>query len=201
MGIIAGLVAFGLAFATRPHGTARAPVRSATGLETRVAALRARTRRRPASACGAATGRSPASLTWPSSSTASRAPSCSTATSSRVTPEGLRATVPVQLGDTTLDTIAASADVPHDALLVDLTAAPGGSAVGSSIAIRAETSSEGQVIFVSGVGQIADRATVSGGALLVDAEPHPIGVVSAAGPVSVEAMMEETQFSASRCAS
>ena len=39
MGIIAGLVAFGLAFATRTHGTARAPVRSPTGLETRIASF------------------------------------------------------------------------------------------------------------------------------------------------------------------
>ena len=34
MGVIAGLVAFGLAFATRTHGTSHAPVRSPTGLQT-----------------------------------------------------------------------------------------------------------------------------------------------------------------------
>jgi len=39
MGVIAGLVAFGLAFATRSRGRVRAPTRTPNGMETRVAAF------------------------------------------------------------------------------------------------------------------------------------------------------------------
>jgi len=59
------------------------------------------------------------------------------------------------------------------------------------VALRAELASEGQVVFVPGVGQLADRATVSGGALLVGTEPHPIAIMSAAGPLTVDATPEE----------
>ena len=66
--------------------------------------------------------------------------------------------------------------------------APGAETAGHEFALRAELSSEGQVVFVPGVGPIADRATVSGGALVVDAEPHPIAIVSTAGPCLVDAL-------------
>ena len=58
-----------------------------------------------------------------------------------------------------------SGEVARDALVVELAAPPTALPVlvGHTVALRAELSSEGQVVFVSGVGQIADRATVSGG--------------------------------------
>src|SRR5580704_8454102 len=37
IGVIAGLVAFGLAYSTRQHATSKAPARTATGFETREA--------------------------------------------------------------------------------------------------------------------------------------------------------------------
>ena len=39
MGVIAGMIAFGLAYAARPHGVVRSPVRAGTVLETRTASF------------------------------------------------------------------------------------------------------------------------------------------------------------------
>src|SRR6185437_12867300 len=72
-----------------------------------------------------------------------------------------------------------------------LTAPPGADVGGHEFALRAELASDQQTVFVPGVGTVADRATVTGGALLVDTMPHPIAVVSPAGPLVVEAMTEE----------
>ena len=49
------------------------------------------------------------------------------------------------------------------------------------------------MVFASGVGTIADRAQVSAGALLVDADPHPLAIASDHGTVNVEALIEEVQ--------
>jgi hypothetical protein len=196
MGVIAGLVAFGLAFATRTHGTARAPVRSPTGLETRIASFElhpAAAKLSVRSRDGALTRELDLALVVDGTTR----PLVLDRDELRVTPDGLRATLPIAVADATLDaTLELHVEPPRDALLVDLVAAPGAlAAIGGdhTIALRAELSSEGQVVFVSGVGQIADRTQVTGGALLVDAEPHPVGILSAAGPVAVEALMEETQ--------
>ena len=196
MGIIAGLVAFGLAFATRTHGTARAPVRSPTGLETRIASFElhpSAARLSVRSRDGALSREVDLALVVDGTTR----PLVLDRDELRVTPDGLRATLPVSIGDATIDaTLELRADAARDALLVDLVSAPGAlAAVGGehTVALRAELSSEGQVVFVSGVGQIADRAEVTGEELLVDAEPHPIGILSGDGPVTVEAMMEEVQ--------
>ncbi|MGD0525702.1 MAG: CehA/McbA family metallohydrolase [Polyangiaceae bacterium] len=196
MGVIAGLVAFGLAFATRSHGTARAPVRSPTGLESRIASFDLH----PAAAKLSVRSRDGAlsrELDLALVVDGTTRPLVLDRDELRITPDGLRATLPVSVGDATIDaTLELRADAPHDALLVDLVATPGALAAVAgdhTIALRAELSSEGQVVFVSGVGQIADRTQVTGGALLVDAEPHPLGILSRAGPVVVEALMEETQ--------
>jgi len=196
MGIIAGLVAFGLAFATRTHGTVRAPARSPTGLETHIASFElhpAAARLSVRSRDGALSRELDLALVVDGNTR----PLVLDRDELRITPDGLRATLPVSLGDATIDaTLELRDDVPRDALLIDLVTAPGALAAvpgDHTIALRAELSSEGQVVFVSGVGQIADRVQVTGGALLVDAEPHPVGILSGDGPVSVEAMMEETQ--------
>ena len=196
MGVIAGLVAFGLAFATRTRGVARPPVRSATGLETRIASFElhpAAARLSVRSRDGALSRELDLALVVDGNTR----PLVLDRDELRVTPDGLRATLPVSVGDATVDaTLELRTDAPRDALLVDLVAEPGALAAVAgehTIALRAELSSEGQVVFVSGVGQIADRTQVTGGALLVDAEPHPVGILSGAGPVAVEALMEETQ--------
>ena len=196
MGVIAGLVAFGLAFATRTHGTSHAPVRSPTGLQTHGASFELH----PAAARLSVRSRDGAlnrELDLALVVDGATRPLVLDRDELQITPDGLRATLPVALGDATVDaTLELRVDAPRDALLVDLVAAPDAlTAIPGehSIALRAELSSEGQVVFVSGVGQIADRTQVNGGALLVDAEPHPVGILSPAGPVAVEALMEETQ--------
>jgi hypothetical protein len=187
MGVIAGLVAFGLAFATRPRGAGRVVARSPNVLESRVATFELH----PAAAKLDARSRDGAlsrelDLALVVDGTAR--PLVLDRGELHATADGLRASVPVTAGETTLEaTLEVRLDAPHDAVELELT----GPATEHAIALRAELSSEGQVVFVSGVGQIADRATVSGGALLVDAEPHPIGLVSANGSVSVEALVEE----------
>ncbi len=190
MGVIAGLVALGLAFATRQRGTARPPLRSPDLLEARASAFELH----PASARLTARSRDGAlssDLDLAIVVDGAARPLVLDRDELHVVPDGLRATVPVAVGDTTLDaTLDLRVDPPHDALALELGVPPGAGA-GHSIALRAELSSEGQVVFVSGVGQVADRATVSGSAMMIDADPHPVGVLSTAGPVSVEAMLEE----------
>jgi hypothetical protein len=191
MGIIAGLVAFGLAFATRTRGPARAPVRSPNTLETRAATFELH----PAAARLSVRSRDGAlsrDLDLALVVDGDTRPLALDRDELRITPDGLRASVPITIEDTTLEaTLELRADVARDALLVDLRADGSPAVAGHTIALRAELSSEGQVVFVPGVGQIADRATVTGGALLVDADPHPLGLLSSTGPVAVEAMLEE----------
>ena len=187
MGIIAGLVAFGLAFATRPRGTARVAARPLNVFDTRAAIFELH----PAAAKLGVRSRDGAlsrDIDLALVIDGVVRPLVLDRDDLHATADGLRASVPIALADSTLDaTLDVRLDAAHDAVALDLTAPPGDRAV----ALRAELSSEGQVVFVPGVGQIADRATVTGGGLLVDAEPHPIGVLSAAGPVSVEALIEE----------
>jgi hypothetical protein len=64
---------------------------------------------------------------------------------------------------------------------------PRASVEGHTISLATELGSEGQVVFVSGVGQLADRATVSGHALLIDSDPHPLSLLSAVGPLAIDA--------------
>jgi hypothetical protein len=194
MGIIAGLVAFGLAFATRTRGTAHVPVRAPNTLQTLVASFElhpAAGRLSVRSRDGALSREIDLALVVDGVTR----PLALDRDELRATPDGLRASVPIAIDDATIDTtLELRADVPHDALLVDLVADPSAASAavaGHAVAIRAELSSEGQVVFVPGVGQVADRATVTGGALVVDAEPHPIALLSAAGPVAVEAILEE----------
>ncbi|HEY8038736.1 MAG TPA: CehA/McbA family metallohydrolase, partial [Polyangiaceae bacterium] len=193
MGVIAGLVAFGLAFATRPRGAARAPARSLDVLQTRAASFElhpAAARVSVRSRDGALSRDFDLSLVIDGEAR----PLTLDRSELRVVAEAVRGTVPVPIGDVTLDgTLELRPEAARDALAIDLTVTPGEGAAlaGHTVSLRAELSSEGQVVFVSGVGQLADRATVSGGALVVDAEPHPLGVLSDQGPVTVEAMIEE----------
>jgi hypothetical protein len=194
MGVIAGLVAFGLAYATRPHRAAKAPARTPTILESRgaifelhlgAARLTARSRDRAVSR--------EIDLTLVVDGTPS--PVAFAREGLRPGPDLIRATVPVAIGDETRDAqIELRVDAARDALTIDLTAQPGSEVAAHSVALRVELASEGQVAFVSGIGQLADRATVSGGALLVDADPHPIAVASVDGPVTVDATAEEAML-------
>jgi hypothetical protein len=191
MGVIAGLAAFGLALATRTRGTVRVAVRSADTLETRGAIFELH----PAAARLSVRSRDGAlsrDLDLALVVDGDTRPLVLDRDGLRATPDGLRASVPIALQDATLEAaLEVHTDAARDALVVDLIADPGAAVAGHTIALRAELSSEGQAVFVSGVGPIADRTTVTGGALLIDADPHPIGLLSPAGPVVVEAMLEE----------
>jgi hypothetical protein len=194
MGVIAGLVAFGLALAGRPHSASRAPQRAPNALEAQRTAFdlhAGAARLTVRSKDGAFTRDVDLALVVDGVTR----PLALGREDLRPAGDVLRAQFPVALDDSaSIDaTLELHADVARDALVVDLAAPPTALPVlvGHTVALRAELSSEGQVVFVSGVGQIADRATVSGGALLVDAEPHPLGMVSDQGQLTVEALMEE----------
>src|ERR1700682_3308749 len=160
MGVIAGLVAFGLAYATRPHKAAKAPARTPTLLETRgatfdlhlgAARLTARSRDRAVSRdldLALVVDGTPSALAFARDNL-------------RPGPDVLRATVPVAIGDETLDAqIELRVDAARDVLAINLTAQPRSEVAAHSVSLRAELASEGQVVFVSGIGQLADRATV-----------------------------------------
>ncbi len=191
MGVIAGMIAFGLAYAARPHGVVRAPTRAGTLLDTRGASFElhpgtARVTLR--SRDGAVSRDVELSLVVDG---AARALAIAR-DELRPVAGGLRASVPVPVGDATVDaTLELHVDPAADAISILLSARPNAVEAGHTVALRAELPSDGQVVFVSGVGQIADRALVTGAALLVDSEPHPIGVVSSAGLMAVEAMLDE----------
>jgi hypothetical protein len=105
--------------------------------------------------------------------------------------DSLRAAVHVPLGDSVLEAeLRVRADAEVGALVMTLhsTARTSGH---HTLALKAELQSEGQPVFVPGVGSLADRANVSGSSLLVDAEPHPLGILSSAGPISIEATPED----------
>jgi hypothetical protein len=191
MGVIAGLVAFGLAYTTRPGRGVKSPPPP----------------RPPLSTPGAVFELHPAAsqLTVKSrDGVVSRdidlmlvvdgapRPLALARGDLHAEPGALRAKVPVAIGDATVDAdLELRVDSSRDALTVVMTAPPSPETAGHEFALRAELSSEGQVVFVPGVGPIADRATVSGGALVVESEPHPIAIASTAGPVLVDALAEE----------
>jgi hypothetical protein len=191
MGVIAGLVAYGLAFAMRPRGANKPVARLATVLETPRASFELHP------GAGRVTMRS-------RDSAFSRDvdlglvvdgtlfPLALAREDLRSSPGSLRATVPVPVDDGTVETqIELHADVAHDGLAIEVTGPRHGALEGHHVAVRAELSSEGQVVFVPGVGPIADRATVSGSSLFVDAQPHPMAVVSTEGPLAIDALPEE----------
>ena len=101
----------------------------------------------------------------------------------------LHASARVAIGGAATDVeIDFRANAGRNALAVALSVAS--ATTDHAVALRAELPSGGHVVFVSGVGQIADRAGVSGSALLVDSEPHPLGIVAVAGPLTIDAVPE-----------
>jgi len=191
MGVIAGLVAYGLTFATRPRGATKPLARPTTLLETpggrfdlHPGAGRVTVRSRDGSISR--------DVDLELVVDGTLYPLALSRDDLRSAPGSLRTTVPVPVGDVTVEAqIDLRSDGPRDALAIELTAPPDGALDGHRVALRGELSSDGQVVFVPGVGQIADRASVSGSALLVEAQPHPIALLSAEGPLTVEATPEE----------
>lgn len=191
MGVIAGLVAYGLAVATRPRGANKPLARATTLLETPGASFELHP------GAGRLTVRSrdgslsrDVDLEIVVDGTVF--PVALAREDLRTGPGSLRATIPVPVGDGTAETqIELHADTVHDSLAIDLTGPPSDVLDEHQVALRAELSSEGQVVFVPGVGQIADRATVSGSSLFIEGQPHPIALMSTEGPLGIEALAEE----------
>jgi len=191
MGVIAGLVAFGLAYATRPGATTKPLARARPPLSTRRAVFDLRptaSQLTVASRDGAVSREIDLALVVDGTAR----PLTLTRSGLHPEPDLLRATTEIPIGDATiLAELELRTDAAHDALTIQITAPPGQTA-GHEFALRAELPSDGQVVFVPGVGPIADRATVSGGALVIDVEPHPIAIASTMGPVVVESIAEES---------
>ena len=194
MGVIAGLVAFGLAYATRPGATTKPADSARPPLSTRHAVFDLRpaaSQLTVASRDGAVSRDIDLALVvdgTPRPLALPRLPHASAHPES----DSLHATTAIAIGDTTIAAdLELRVDPAHDALSI-LVTAPAGQTAGHEFALRAELASDGEVIFVPGIGPIADRATVSGGALVVDGEPHPVAIASTMGPVLVESIAEES---------
>lgn len=198
MGLIAGLVALGLGLANRPHAIRRPPTRAANLLDARDALfeLHPGAGRLEVQSRDRALSRD---LDLALVVDGVSRPLVLGRDELRYSGDVMRATFAVTFGEpgngaSTVDvTLELHPDVARDALDIDLLAPPELQQQGHTLGLRVELSSDGQVVFASGIGQIADRAQVTAGALVVDADPHPIGIVSDRGPVGVEALIEEVQ--------
>jgi hypothetical protein len=191
MGIIAALVALGLAYATSPRGVKAPRLRTPTVFDTGAARfeLHLGSAQITARSRDGAVSRD---IDLALLVDGVEHPLALAREDLHPGPVSLRATVPVALDDsTTVDAdLELRADTVHDALAITLDAPPAAS--GHTLALTAEMASDGEAVFVSGVGQIADRASVAGHIVIVDSDPHPIGILSAAGPIGVDAVPENT---------
>jgi hypothetical protein len=191
MGVIAGLVAYGLAYAARPHGAPRPPTRVPTVLWTHGASfelhpgpgrLSIRTR----------DGRSSRDVELSVVVDGVQQGMHFSRDAVRPAPDALRVAVPIVIDDLPAEVdLAIRADVARDAVTIEVAPAPGAATSGRAIALRAELSSDGQVVFVPGVGPVADRATLSAPSLVVEGDVRPFAVTSPTGPLSIEAVAEE----------
>jgi hypothetical protein len=198
VGVLAGLAAWGLAFAIRPNVSRRAPVRAANLLDARDALFELH----PGAARLTVLSRDRAlsrDLDLALVVDGASRPLVLGRDDLHASGDALRATFAVTFGEpgpdqNTVDaTLELRADVERDALDVDLKTPAEADLTGHTLGLRVELSSDGQVVFASGIGTIADRAQVSAGSLLVDADPHPLAILSDRGPVNVEALIEEVQ--------
>jgi hypothetical protein len=191
MGVIAGLVAFGIAYLARPRGGGVQRGRQATLLESRGATFELH----PGAAQVTVRSRDGAvSRDIDLMTVVDGAPQPFTFAREdlHAGADSVRTTIPLAIGDGVVEgTLELRVDRARDALAIDLVLPPSLES-GHSIALRGELASGGDVVFVTSVGQIADRATVAGRVLLVDADPHPLAILSTQGPVAVDAVPENT---------
>jgi hypothetical protein len=82
-------------------------------------------------------------------------------------------------------TLAFHLDGPSGALLCELTADDGTLASKHDLALEATLATERKPVFLSGIGEIADVAHVSGAVAVIEDDAHPVGVVSSHGPIEV----------------
>ena len=112
----------------------------------------------------------------------------------RADPDTLVATATAVIADVAVEfPVELRVDASHDTMAVTAGAPPAVPLAGHTFALQADVATDGQPIFVAGVGPVADRATVAGNSVTLDTMPHPIAIASAAGPISVDAMAGESQ--------
>jgi hypothetical protein len=108
-------------------------------------------------------------------------------------PTGIRALVPVALGGPNpLADVEIRADAARDAITVRLAPPEGPEARSHRFALGATTASEDSGIFVSGVGSVSERATVSGDVVVLESDPHPVAIGSALGSINAQILAEES---------
>ena len=191
LGVIAGLVAFAFTRGIAPRKSGRAAPRSATEFETSAADYDLR------GASGQLTARSRDGLVARDIDLAIVVDGAVTPLSfarddMRLSDGVLRARVRVVQGEEPLAaTLVMGVDKTNGAISLALEGGEDASLGDHAIALRAEIPSEGQVVFVPGLGLIADRATVTSASLVVGTEPHPIGLASSTGPLTVDVALDD----------
>jgi len=192
MGAIAGLVAFGLAYATGPRPPGAPRPRATPILETANATFEIR----PAASQLAVRSRDGSvgrDIDLALLVDGARRPLIFSRDDLRPGPDSLGVTFPISLGDSTIDgKLELRADRGRDAATLELQVSSQEAVSGHSLALSAELTSEGEVVFAAGVGQIADRTSISATATVLDTEPHPLAVLSTAGPMTIDAVPQET---------
>jgi hypothetical protein len=190
-GVIAGLVAFVLACAARPHaGDVSSVGPSSLGSHSAIFSLRyVGSPLSLASRDGATTRNVDLSVVLDDK----RVPIALTPGSLRDASGAVTATFPVALDGATFDAkLELRIDGSRDAATVKVTLPKGATSAPHRIAVRGEFPGDAEGVFVAGVGQVAERATVTGGSLLLDLAPHPIAAASGMGPLTVETVSEES---------
>jgi hypothetical protein len=192
MGVIAGLVAFGLAYLARPRHATPPRARATNVLDGRTATFELRSGAAQITA-RARDGSVARDIDLLLVVDGAPHPFALARDDMRPTPHGLTAAIGVPVDDALVElTLELRADRSRDDLAIAVAAPAAFLQAGHTVALRAEIGSPGEVVFVPGVGQIADRATVTGSAVVVDSDPHPVAILSADGPVSVDAVPENT---------
>ncbi len=191
MGVVAGLLAYGLAYATRPRSAPRPLARVSTVLWTKGASFELHPGPGTLSVTprGAGSGRD-VELSVMVDGVAQAVHFSRDAI--HPSPDALRATVPIVVDDApaTVDLLM-RADAPHDAVAIELGDAPEGVRASHEIALRADLSSDGQVVFVPGFGPVADRASLSAASVVIEGGGRPLAIASSAAPVAIDVDAEE----------
>ena len=116
-----------------------------------------------------------------------------TTTALQLEPEGVRARIPIAVDGARRDVdLEMHVDAAHDALVVQLALPESPDVRSHRLALRAELAADASTLFVAGAGTVAERAKVTGGALVLDADPHPLAIASTLGPIAVETISEES---------
>ncbi len=103
------------------------------------------------------------------------------------------AAIPVSLGGEEAGALFdLHVDPDSDALIADLHMVPRGPlATAHTLALRMETEAGGRPAFVSGIGNLADLGTTTGGIVVLDTAPRPLGFASARGALDVALVADD----------